>query len=100
MKITSFEDKKEAIFNKFMLITKFYTDSMYRIIKVRLGQEMNLTAEGPLKPVFDAAKNLHNEFVKLEKDMIASGTDLKGYYQALINTVKQQDLKPQNEKQD
>ena len=40
------------------------------------------------------------EFVKLEKDMIASGTDLKGYYQALINTVKQQDLKPQNEKQD
>lgn len=54
---------------------------------------MNLTAEGPLKPVFDAAKNLHNEFVKLEKDMIASGTDLKGYYQALIDTVKQQDLK-------
>lgn len=88
MKITSFEDKKEAIFNKFMLITKLYTDSIYRIIKVRLGQEMNLTAEGPLKPVFDAAKNLHNEFVKLEKDMIASGTDLKGYYQALIDTVK------------
>lgn len=97
MKITSFEDKKEAIFNKFMLITKLYTDSMYRIIKVRLGQEMNLTAEGPLKPVFDAAKNLHNEFVKLEKDMIASGADLKEYYQALIDTVKQQDLKPQND---
>ena len=36
MKITSFEDKKKAIFNKFMLITKLYTDSIYRIIKVRL----------------------------------------------------------------
>lgn len=90
MKINDIEDKKEGLFNKFMLNTKFYTDSVYRIIKIKLEQEMNLTAGGPLKPVFDAAKNLHNEFVKLEKDMINSGADLKGYYKALIDTVKQQ----------